>query len=118
MNGIEERLAEVLRRHMYESVHDADFPDGLDEPSLGFQRDPDVAKWSEMVAKAVVAELGFTEQWMARHESGGGRVFDSGDAARRFLANFVERLPGVEDEGSGSFTGLESRYVSKWEPAL
>jgi hypothetical protein len=61
---IEERIAEVLRRHMYESIHDYRFPDDPDEPSLAFQNDPDVKKWSEIVAAALTAEL-WADMWEA-----------------------------------------------------
>jgi len=68
----------------------------------------------QSTAEDIVAELALRQEWMVRHESGGGIVFDTYDEAKDRLENFVERPPAVEDPGSGKFVGIETRYVSTW----
>lgn len=66
------------------------------------------------IADAIVEALSLRQEWMVRHESGGGIVYDTYDEAKDRLDNFVERPPGVEDPGSGKLVGIETRYVSTW----
>lgn len=119
MSQIEERLAAALRRHMYESVHDADFPDGLDEPSLGFQRDPDVKKWSEMVAKAVIAELGLTQEWCCVTDGTRGHTVRTLDDAQGQLrtaqhnnASYERTTGRIPDFAQNPH--MLSRYATAW----
>lgn len=102
--SIEERLAHALMRELDEHGYEDD--------------DEKRGQVAHHFAAVLVAELGLTQEWISRHESGGGRVFDNAKEGRQFLAEFVERPPGVEDPGSGRYVGLQRRYVTNWEPAL
>lgn len=75
--------------------------------------------WDELpnmdeLADAVIAELGLQQEWITRHESGGGTIHNTSEDAFHRLNTFVVRPPGVEDPGSGRLTGVESRYVTEW----
>lgn len=69
------------------------------------------------LADAVIAELGLRQEWVTRHESGGGRIHSTRADAFHRLNTFVPRPPGVEDPGSGELIGVESRYVTPWKLA-
>ena len=72
------------------------------------------AREAHNIANAIMEALGLRQEWMVRHESGGGIVYDTYDEAKDRLDNFVERPPSVEDPGSGKFVGIETRYISTW----
>jgi hypothetical protein len=66
------------------------------------------------IARRLAAELDLRQEFVVRHGCGGGAAFTDETAARRFLAAFVERPPGIDDPG-GMYTWLESRWVTEWE---
>lgn len=77
-----------------------------------------IAIWTENAASEIDKALGgLGRHWLVRHESGGGRTFDTEEQARSALENFVYRPPSLEDEGSGRYTGVESRWMSPWSEA-
>jgi hypothetical protein len=98
--SIEERIAEVLRR--------------LDNETTGGDLASRSSTSPEQWAAVLATELGLTQQWLTRHESGGARIFDIEQEAREHFRGFVYRAPGVEDPGSGHLTGIESRFVTGW----
>jgi hypothetical protein len=69
------------------------------------------------LADLLVAELGLRPDFMVRHESGGGCGFAEESDAREFVDNFAPRPPCVDDPGSGTYTRIEKRWVTRWEPA-
>jgi hypothetical protein len=123
MSSIEQRIAEVLREHW--PVRDPNGHINGTVPNSVAVYDC----WCESitntthdavtdhVASVLAAELGLRPAFMARHESGGGRGFGEEPDARQFVNTFVPRPPRVDDPGSGTYTHVEKRWVTRWEQA-
>jgi hypothetical protein len=70
---------------------------------------------SGSLAVHLVKELGLTEEWFARHVSGGGAGgFKSQKEAQIHIDEHPPRPGGVDDPPDRGYVGVEHRWVTQW----
>lgn len=70
------------------------------------------------IAEALIEDLGLTDEWFARHHSGGGcGGFQTFDRVREYIALHPPRPGGVESPPDPGYVGVERRWVTPWEQA-
>ncbi len=105
-DNLRTRIMAVLRERGWT----CEYHEPVDGPDECSQCDDSHGK----TADAVIRELGMHQEWLVRHESGGGGICHSREDAQHKFASFKERPPGVDDPGSGRLTGIETRHVTEW----